>query len=96
MNRDAVARASRWHDFYNEPGGVGDVLRSIRQAYFERSSDLLPSDTSALLKLGIAAKVVDQIDAHIKHIIANGQIEAAARDHADMIAKLPEAARRRF
>ena len=60
-----------------------------------RAADLLPNDTAALLKLGIAAKIVDQIDAHVTHIVTAGKLEQAAQDHADRIARLPEA-RRRF
>jgi hypothetical protein len=43
----------------------------------------------------MAAKIVDQVDAHIRAILDAGKIQMAANDHADRIAKLPEA-RRRF
>jgi hypothetical protein len=95
MAEDVVHRASRWHDFYHEDGGLKEVLNTIREAYLDRAADLMPNDTSALLKLGMARKIVDQIDQHVQAIIMAGRIEQAAQDHADKIAKLPEA-RRRF
>jgi hypothetical protein len=96
MNEDPIHRANRWADFYNEDGGLKEVLQTLRQAYFDRAADLMPNDTSALLKLGMAAKIVDQIDAHVLHIVSAGKIEQAAQDHADKIARLPEARRRFF
>jgi hypothetical protein len=95
MTDDPIQRAGRWHAFYHEDGGLKDVLQTLRQAYFDRAADLMPNDTSALLKLGMAAKIVDQVDAHIRAILDAGKIQMAADDHADRIAKLPEA-RRRF
>lgn len=95
MTDDPVLRAERWQAFYHEDGGLKDVLDTLRQAYFHRASDLMPSDTSALLKLGMASKIVDQVEAHVQAIISAGKVAAAAQDHADKIAKLPEA-RRRF
>lgn len=95
MSEDAIHRANRWRDFYQEDGGLRDVLDTLRNAYLDRAADLMPNDTAALLKLGMARKIVDQVDQHITSIIGAGKIEQAAQDHADRIAKLPEA-RRRF
>ena len=95
MSEDVIHRAARWQAFYDEDGGLKEVLVMLRQAYFDRAGDLMPNDTAALLKLGMAAKIVEQIDAHIRHILTAGKLEQAAQDHADRIARLPEA-RRRF
>ncbi|HWI84782.1 MAG TPA: hypothetical protein VNT42_00465 [Sphingomonas sp.] len=95
MSEDAIHRGARWQAFHEEEGGLRDILGQLRQAYFERAADLMPNDTAALLKLGMAAKIVDQIEAHIGHIIRAGRLEQAAHDHAERIARLPEA-RRRF
>jgi hypothetical protein len=64
MSEDAIHRAARWQAFYEEDGGLREVLAMLRQAYFDRAADLMPNDTAALLKLGMAAKIVEQIDAH--------------------------------
>jgi len=95
VSEDAVHRAHRWREFYEEDGGLREVLDTLRRAYFDRASELMPNDTSALLKLGMAGKIVAQVDEHIRHIIAAGRLEQAAQDHAERIARLPEA-RRRF
>lgn len=95
MSEDAIHRATRWRSFYDEEGGLRDMLGVLRQAYFDRAADLMPGDTGALLKLGMAAKIVDQIEAQVTHIVTAGKLEQAAQDHADRIARLPEA-RRRF
>ncbi len=95
MSEDAIHRATRWQAFFEEDGGLRDVLVTLRHAYFDRAADLMPSDTAALLKLGMAAKIVDQIEARVTHIVTAGKMEQAVQDHADRIAKLPEA-RRRF
>jgi hypothetical protein len=95
MSEDIVHRANRWREFYEEDGGLRDVLDTLRRAYFDRAGELMPNDTAALLKLGMAAKIVDQVDTHIRHILTAGRMEQAAQDHAERIAKLPEA-RRRF
>jgi hypothetical protein len=95
MSEDIVHCANRWREFYEEDGGLRDVLDTLRRAYFDRASELMPNDTAALFKLGMAAKIVEQVDMHIRHILTAGRMEQAAQDHADRIAKLPEA-RRRF
>jgi len=95
MSEDMIHRANRWREFYEEEGGLSDVLGTLRRAYFERAAELMPGDTGQLLKLGMAAKIVDQIDAHVRQILAAGRLEQAAQDHAERIARLPEA-RRRF
>lgn len=95
MSEDVVHRANRWREFYEEEGGLKEVLDTLRHAYFERAGELMPGDTAGLLKLGMAAKIVAQVDGHIRHILTAGRLEQAAQDHAERIAKLPEA-RRRF
>lgn len=95
MSEDIVHRAQRWREFYDEDGGLRAVLDTLRQAYFARAGELMPGDTAALLKLGMAAKIVEQVDQHVRQIVTAGRIEQAAQDHAERIAKLPEA-RRRF
>ena len=95
MSQDPIHRANRWREFYEEEGGLAAVLGTLRRAYFDRAAELMPNDTAQLLKLGMAAKIVDQIDAHVRHIMTAGRLEQAAQDHADRIARLPDA-RRRF
>jgi hypothetical protein len=95
VSEDPIHRANRWASFYHEDGGLKEILDTLKGAYLDRAADLMPGDTAGLLKLGMGRKIVDQIDSHIQHIFTAGKIEQAAQDHADKIARLPEA-RRRF
>jgi hypothetical protein len=95
MSEDIVHRANRWREFYEEEGGLKEVLETLRRAYFERAGELMPNDTAALFKLSMAARIVEQVDLHIRQILTAGRMEQAAQDHAERIARLPEA-RRRF
>ena len=95
MSEDLIHRANRWREFYEEDGGLRDILGTLREAYFARAGELMPGDTAALLKLGMAAKIVEQVEAHIRQILSAGRLEQAAQDHAERISRLPEA-RRRF
>lgn len=94
VSEDPIHRATRWQHFYAEAGGLKEVLDTLRKAYFHRAADLMPNQTSELLKLGMAAKIVDQIDQHVLYIINAGKVEQAAQEHADKIARIPEAKRR--
>lgn len=96
MAEDPIRRANRWGDFYHEEGGLKEMLDALRDAYLDRAAALMPNDTAALLKLGIARKIVGEIDAQIIQIFNAGKIAASNADHADRIAKLPEARRRFF
>jgi len=95
MTDDPIHRATRWHDFYHEDGGLKDMLDTLRDAYLDRAAALMPNDTAALLKLGMARKIVGEIESHVLSIFDAAKVISAAQDHADRIAKLPEA-RRRF
>ena len=95
MAEDPIHRAERWRAFYTESGGLKEVLDTLSEAYLDRAASLMPNDTAALLKLGMARKIVTEIEQHIEAIFTAGKIQLAAQDHAERIAKLPEA-RRRF
>lgn len=93
---DALVRAQRWIAFYEEKGGVGDILRQIDRAYFDRAATLAPGDDAGLKTLSLASQIVKQLDSHIKQIIDSGMIEQSNQEYADRIAALPEAQRRRL
>ena len=96
MDTDRIARAQRWIPFYNEEGGVRDVITSLRKAYFEKIGKLQPGDVEGLQALGMADRIAREIDGHIRQIIDAGKIDASVDEHAAQIAALPEAQRRRL
>ena len=93
---DATARASRWIAFYNEQGGLRDMIASLRRSYFEKVGSLKPNDTDSLEALGMADRICRELDSQIKQVIDDGKIEQQQREHADRIASLSDAKRRRI
>jgi hypothetical protein len=96
MSEDAIHRAARWQAFYEEEDGLRAFFDEMRTAYVAKAGALMPNDTAALFKLGLAAKLVDEIETYARQKIDAGKIAMAAQDHAERIAKLPEARRRFF
>lgn len=82
-------RGDRWQQFYTEEGGAGDIIQSLRQAYFEKASALKPNDIEGYKALSQADRILREIDASIIAIIDSGEIERNAEDHASRVAKLP-------
>ena len=91
-----VARAHRWITFYNEDGGIRDMIEATRRSYFEKVGTLKPDDTAGLQALGMADRIARELDAQVKAIIDAGKVEAKQAEHAANIARLPEAQRRRL
>jgi hypothetical protein len=85
---DPKARADRWSAFYNEDGGLRDMLRGLRMAYFERAAGLSARDTEGLWKLSIASKLVDELDRQIGAVIGSGDIAAQQEEHLARIRKV--------
>lgn len=85
---DPKARADRWKAFYEEDGGIREVIADMRAQYFEKASSLGVRDTDALLKLSMADKIIREMDAYFKGIIANGTVEYDRANHAKRIAKV--------
>ena len=94
MSSDPIARAERWRQFYEESGGLRDMLSEIRAAYLTRMAEVEPWETGKLSKLSIAHKVAGQLDNFVMGIIADGAVELRSREHAQRIADLPERKRR--
>lgn len=95
---DPIIRANRWKLAYEEEGGLGDILDSIRQAYFKRAGGLdgltIEQHAAALHKLATAARIVDMVDDHIRAIIDTGKIEEANARFVERVADIPERKRK--
>lgn len=88
MVMDPKARADRWSAFYNEDGGLRDMLLGLRRTYFERAAELGARDTEGLWKLSIASKLVDELDRQIGAVIGAGDIAAQQDEHLARIRKV--------
>ena len=93
MTEDKLHRAGRWKAFYEEEGGLRDVLDGMCHAYFERHASLKVNEHDKQYALSLANKVARELDAHIRSIVETGKLEAH-RDHARRIEQLPAAKRR--
>lgn len=93
MIEDKQHRASRWKAFYEEPGGLRDVIDGMCHAYFERHASLGVKEHDKQYALSLAHKVAREMETHIKGIVDSGTIEAH-RAHARRIEELPAAKRR--
>lgn len=93
---DPVARGQRWQNFYGEEGGLQDMIRELRRGYFEKAGHLQPGDIQGLQALSLADRILAEIDGRVRTIIVEGEAAARERAHADKIAALPEAMRRRL
>lgn len=93
---DPVARGNRWMAFYHEEAGLAEMLQLLRRGYFEKAATLKPGDIDGLMALSLADRIIGEIDGQVRMIIAVGEQAARERAHADKIAALPEAMRRRL
>ena len=81
---ERLARAERY-TLWTKHDGLADALSGIRSTYIERIAKLDPADkgfADAARILGIAAKIVDQVSAHIAATVADGAV--AEQDIARM------------
>ncbi|AEI37722.1 MAG: hypothetical protein ABF461_04340 [Zymomonas mobilis subsp. pomaceae] len=95
--QDPILRARRWQSFYEEAGGLKDILSDIGTSYIQRMSAIAPWEPEAerkLLRLSMANRIVGQIDNLVQVIIGDGQLADQAQEHARKIENLPERKRR--
>lgn len=91
---DPIRRMHRWQNFYEEPGGLREMMGTIRATYFARMSAVEPWEVAQLSNLAIAAKVTEQLDAMIQAIARDGKIAEAADRQAEKVASIPDYKRR--
>lgn len=94
MTEDALQRGRRWVAFYEEEGGLRDMLDLIGQTYISRMSDIEPWETNKLAKLAMANKIAAQLRGLVLDVIGSGDIAAAAKKRREQIEALPERKRR--
>lgn len=85
---DAIGRGQRWESFYAEENGLADMLTKLRRAYFEKVGATKPGDTDTLLVLGLADKIVREIEREVQTVIETGKIRANEREHAERVARV--------
>lgn len=77
---DAVERGARWEAFYNEAGGIREMLALIRAEAFEAAAELPPEDTDKIYYWAMADRNVRKLQNRIERVIASGKAEAARNE----------------
>ena len=62
LGADRVARGQRWETFYTEEGGIGDMIRAIREEAFEVAAETPPSDIETLQYWTTADRTARRLD----------------------------------
>lgn len=96
MTEDPIMRGRRWKVFYEEEGGLRDMLETIGQTYLERLSHVDPWKVDQLQVLAMAHKVTQQVDGMVRAIIGGAEVAQAAKEYTTKMQALPEAKRRRL
>lgn len=91
---DPIARAQRWQVFWEEEGGLRDIMNGLHDAYLDRMSSVEPWETDKLVKLSIASKITKAVASEVQNIVAQGKVAEKHRDHIKKIEKLPASKRR--
>ena len=79
---DAVARGQRWEAFYNEQGGLADMIAALRKEAFEAAAEIDPREANLIYNGAIADRNLRQLEQKVRAVVANGQIAAKRADHA--------------
>jgi hypothetical protein len=87
---DAIARGQRWEQFYQESGGLADMIAALRKAYFAKVGELKPGEEDALMLLATADRIAREIEAKVVSVIETGKIATAsqAKIHARNITRV--------
>jgi hypothetical protein len=91
---DPIQRGARWRAFFDEDGGLKDMLVEIQATYLERLAAVDPANVSQLQVLAMAHRISKEFEAMIRAVIAGGEVAQAAKEYATRMQAIPEAARR--
>ena len=96
MAIDPIQRGRRWQAFYDEDGGLKDMLAEIQALYLERIAIVDPSNTEQLQILAMAHRVSREFDGMIRAIIGGADVAEKAKEYTTRMQAIPAAARRRL
>lgn len=93
---DPIQRGRRWQAFYEEEGGIKEMLAEIRQTYLTRIAACDPNNTEGLRILAMAHRVSVEFDGMITAIVAGADVAEAVKERTSRMQALSPAARRRL
>jgi hypothetical protein len=91
---DPIQRGRRWQAFYEEDGGLKDMLAEIKATYLERLAKVDPSNTEQLRILAMAHRVAGEFEGMIQSIVAGAAVAEAAKERTTRMQAIPAAALR--
>ncbi len=94
MSEDPIHRGKRWALFYDEAGGLKDMLATIKGTYLERLAAVDPANVDQLQVLALAHKVTVQLEGMVQAVISTGTAADAAREWTSKMQAIPAAKRR--
>ena len=94
MTADPIQRGRRWRAFFDEDGGLKDMLVEIQATYLERLAAVDPSNTAQLQVLATAHRISKEFEGMIRAIINGADVAQAAKEYATRMQQIPAAARR--
>lgn len=91
---DPIVRGRRYELFWNEKGGLKDMLAEIRQTYLDRLAQTNPADVQQLQVLALAHRISVEFEGMVRTVINGGDVAQAARDYSTKMAAIPASSRR--
>jgi hypothetical protein len=91
---DPIMRGRRWDAFFNEEGGLKDMLAEVQRTYLERLSAVEPSNVTQLQVLALAARVTRELEGMVRTIVSGGNVAQAAKEYTTRMQAIPDAKRR--
>lgn len=86
---DAIARGQRWEAFYNEEGGLADMIQQARKEAFEAYAETRPSDVAEKEYLAGIDRCWRQIDRRVRSVVETGQLVAKQNQFKGAVVGMP-------
>ena len=86
--KDAVERGARWEMFYQEQGGLRDMLDGLRREAFEAASEIDPRETQLIAYWAMADRNIRRLQQRIEQVIITGKVKVAEAEQAERNAAL--------
>lgn len=80
---DAVERGQRWQSFYNEQGGLADMLAALRAEAFEAAAEAGVRDDQTRLAWLLQDRAYRRLQNKIEAVVISGKAELARREQGD-------------
>lgn len=89
-----LARAARWTAFYEEEGGLAEMLARLTESLMAEAVQGEPWETDRLKKVALGIKIVGMLQSEIRAVTIDSKLAEHAEAAARKIADLPERKRR--